>query len=214
MQKRILTIQDISCFGKCSLTVALPIISAMGVETAIIPTAVLSTHTGGFKNFTFRDLTDDIPKIVSHWKSIKLDFDVIYTGYLGSFEQLDVIKSFADDFKTTGRYVLFGLIALAVYLALVMVLLNGKKQKHRMFRRFAIVTGSSGLTVLVFSLFVKFSGILEQITFAPTQREYNLFMNFFNDFVALFTATGVFWTVICIVLLVLWYMSVTGKLKK
>ena len=106
MQKRILTIQDISCFGKCSLTVALPIISAMGVETAIIPTAVLSTHTGGFKNFTFRDLTDDIPKIVSHWKSIKLDFDVIYTGYLGSFEQLDVIKSFADDFKTDKNIIL------------------------------------------------------------------------------------------------------------
>lgn len=129
-------------------------------------------------------------------------------------ESFESYISFADDFKTTGRYVLFGLIALAVYLVVVMVLLNGKKQKHRLFRRFAIVTGSSGLTVLVFSLLVRFSGILEQITFAPTQREYNLFMNFFDDFVAVFTATGVFWTVICIMLLVLWYMSVTGKLKK
>ena len=66
--KRIVTIQDISCFGKCSITVALPLVSAMGVECAIIPTSVLSTHTGGFKNFTFRDLNDDIPKIASHWQ--------------------------------------------------------------------------------------------------------------------------------------------------
>ncbi len=92
--KRIVTIQDISCFGKCSLTVALPIISAMGVETAILPTAVLSTHTGGFKNFTFRDLSEDIPKIFKHWESEKIDFDAIYTGYLGSFEQIDQMKEF------------------------------------------------------------------------------------------------------------------------
>ena len=65
--KRIVTIQDISCVGKCSLTVALPIISAMGIETAIIPTAVLSTHTK-FKKFTFRDLSEDIPLIQKHWQ--------------------------------------------------------------------------------------------------------------------------------------------------
>lgn len=94
--KRIVTIQDISCFGKCSLTVALPIISAMGIETAILPTAVLSTHTGGFKNFTFHDLSDDIPKIFDHWKSEKIDFDSIYTGYLGSFSQIDQMKEFID----------------------------------------------------------------------------------------------------------------------
>ena len=64
--KRIVTIQDISCFGKCSLTVALPIISAMGVETAVVPTAVLSTHTGGFSGFTFRDLSGDIPGIFNN----------------------------------------------------------------------------------------------------------------------------------------------------
>ena len=63
MLKRIVTIQDVSCFGKCSSTVALPLISAMGVETAVIPTAVLSTHTGGFTGYTFRDLTADIPQI-------------------------------------------------------------------------------------------------------------------------------------------------------
>ena len=70
MMKRIVTIQDISCFGKCSSTVALPLISAMGVEAAVIPTAVLSTHTGGFTGYTFRDLTADIPKIAQHWKSL------------------------------------------------------------------------------------------------------------------------------------------------
>lgn len=94
--KRVVTIQDISCFGKCSLTVALPIISAMGVETVILPTAVLSTHTGGFKGFTFRDLSEDIPKITDHWKEGGIDFDAIYTGYLGSFEQIDQMKAFID----------------------------------------------------------------------------------------------------------------------
>lgn len=94
--KRVVTIQDISCFGKCSLTVALPIISAMGVEAAILPTAVLSTHTGGFKNFTFRDLSEDITKIFKHWDSENIEFDAIYTGYLGSFEQIDIMKSFID----------------------------------------------------------------------------------------------------------------------
>lgn len=61
--KRILTIQDISCFGQCSLTVALPILSACGIETCVLPSTVLSTHTGGFKGYTFRDLTEDIPEI-------------------------------------------------------------------------------------------------------------------------------------------------------
>lgn len=105
-QNRVVTIQDISCFGKCSLTVALPVISAMGVETAIIPTAVLSTHTGGFKDFTFHDLTDDILAVAEHWKTINVDFDVIYTGYLGSFEQLKSIDKFIDLFKTNSNIVL------------------------------------------------------------------------------------------------------------
>ncbi len=69
-QKRVLAIHDISCIGKCSLTAALPIISAAGIETAVIPTAVLSTHTGGFENFTYRDLTDDILPIARHWQSL------------------------------------------------------------------------------------------------------------------------------------------------
>ena len=95
--KKIVTIQDISCFGKCSLTVALPIISAMGVEAAIIPTAVLSTHTM-FKRFTFKDLSDQIAPISEHWQEEGLKFDALYTGYLGSFEQIDMMKQFFADF--------------------------------------------------------------------------------------------------------------------
>ena len=97
--KRIVTIQDISCFGKCSVTVALPIISSMGIECAIIPTSILSTHTGGFEGFTFRDLSDDIPKIKDHWKKYSIAFDTIYTGYLGSVEQINHTIDFVKDFK-------------------------------------------------------------------------------------------------------------------
>lgn len=99
--KRIVTVQDISCVGKCSLTVALPIISAMGVETAIIPTAVLSTHTM-FSGFTCKDLTDQIKPICAHWKKEQFGFDAIYTGYLGSFEQIDLMKEMFEEFKTEG----------------------------------------------------------------------------------------------------------------
>ena len=99
--KRVLSIQDISCVGKCSLTVALPIISAAGIETAILPTAVLSTHTA-FKNFTFRDLTDDIQNISDTWKLENVTFDGIYTGYLGSFRQIDLVAKIFDDFNRPG----------------------------------------------------------------------------------------------------------------
>ena len=102
--KRIVTIQDISCVGKCSLTVALPIISAMGIETAVIPTAVLSTHTA-FKNFTYRDLTGDLPKIAKHWKQEKFNFDGIYTGYLGSIEQIDILKEVFKQFKIPDNFI-------------------------------------------------------------------------------------------------------------
>lgn len=91
MQKRIAAIHDISGFGKCSLTVALPLISAAGIETAVIPTAVLSTHTGGFTGYTFRDLTDDILPIAEHWEQNGLQFDAFYTGYLGSEKQVDIV---------------------------------------------------------------------------------------------------------------------------
>lgn len=103
--KRIVTIQDISCVGKCSLTVALPIISAMGIETAIIPTAVLSTHTM-FPEFTVKDLTSEIKPITAHWKREGFDFDGIYTGYLGSFEQIDLMKEMFEDFRTDNNIIL------------------------------------------------------------------------------------------------------------
>ncbi len=102
--KRIVTIQDISCVGKCSLTVALPIISAMGIETAVVPTAVLSTHTA-FSGFTFRDLTADIPNISNHWKQENLHFDAIYTGYLGSPEQIACVEEIIDSFGGTDTLV-------------------------------------------------------------------------------------------------------------
>lgn len=99
--KRIVSIQDISCFGKCSLTVALPIISAMGIETCVVPTAVLSTHTGtGFEGYTYHDLTADIPAIAAHWQQLGLRFDAICTGYLGSKEQVQIVSDFFNTFAT------------------------------------------------------------------------------------------------------------------
>lgn len=99
-QKRLVAINDISGFGKCSLTVALPLISAAGIETVCMPTAVLSTHTGGFSGYTYRDLTADMPLITNHWKSLDLKFDAIYSGFLGSFDQIEIVKNFVDNFKT------------------------------------------------------------------------------------------------------------------
>lgn len=103
--KRIISIQDISCLGKCSLTAALPIISSMGVETCIVPTAVLSTHTM-FNNFTFRDLTDDMPLIKKHWEDEKFNFDAIYTGYLGSKKQIDIVEDYFDTFSNKNNYII------------------------------------------------------------------------------------------------------------
>ncbi len=102
--KRVVTIQDISCVGKCSLTVALPIISAMGIETAVIPTAVLSTHTM-FNGFTYRDLSNDIPLIQEHWKKENIKFDSVYTGYLGSIKQIDMLKELFKEFKTEDNFI-------------------------------------------------------------------------------------------------------------
>ncbi|MBO7214082.1 MAG: pyridoxamine kinase [Clostridia bacterium] len=103
---KVLTIQDISCVGQCSLTVALPIISACGVETCVLPSAVLSTHTAGFKNFTFRDLTSDIPAIFNHWKNEGLSFDAVYTGYLGSAEQIEYMITLAkNSIKDGGKFI-------------------------------------------------------------------------------------------------------------
>ncbi len=99
MQKKVLAIHDISCFGRCSLTAAIPIISVSGAEVIPLPTAVLSTHTGGFSDFTFRDLTEDMRPIAEHWKKLGARFDVIYTGYLGSLEQVAIVKEIIRDFS-------------------------------------------------------------------------------------------------------------------
>lgn len=103
--KKVMSIQDVSCIGKCSLTVALPIISAAGVETAIVPTAVLSTHTL-FQGFTFRDLTDDMEPIRDHWKKEGFKFDAIYTGYLGSERQINIVESYIENFKDDNTWVI------------------------------------------------------------------------------------------------------------
>lgn len=97
---RVAAIHDLSGFGRCSLTVAIPILSAMGVQCCPLPTAFLSTHTGGFTGFTFLDMTDELPKVASHWKSLDLRFDALYSGFLGSERQLGMVESFFDAFRT------------------------------------------------------------------------------------------------------------------
>ena len=106
LQKRIATVQDISCFGKCSLSAAISVISAFGMEAVVLPTAVLSTHTGaGFEGYTFRDLTDDMQGITEHWSRLKMDFDAMYSGYLGSTEQIEIVERFFTHFKTDRNFI-------------------------------------------------------------------------------------------------------------
>lgn len=95
-QKRAIAIHDISCAGRCSLTVALPVLSVQGVETNVIPTAILSTQTGGFEGYTYRDLTEDILPIVRHWTTMCRTCDAIYTGFLGSYAQLEIVSRVID----------------------------------------------------------------------------------------------------------------------
>ena len=104
--KRILTIQDISCLGKCSITIALPVISALGTETVILPTAVLSNHTL-FKSFTVKDLADQIEPICEKWVEEGVEFDAIYTGYLGTIEQIDMMKDLFKTFKRGDDTIVF-----------------------------------------------------------------------------------------------------------
>ncbi|SHN83885.1 pyridoxamine kinase [Desulfitobacterium chlororespirans] len=105
-QKRVAAIHDISCVGRCSLTVALPILSAAGLDTGVLPTAVLSTHTGGFEGFTYRDLTEDIEPISKHWQSLDLKFDALYSGFLGSFAQIDLVADLFKTFRGEGTLVM------------------------------------------------------------------------------------------------------------
>lgn len=105
-QKRVLAIHDVSCVGRCSLTVALPILSAAGLNTGVLPTAVLSTHPGGFEGFTYRDLTKDIKPISDHWKSLDLKFDALYSGFLGSFDQNDLVAELFNTFRSRDTLIL------------------------------------------------------------------------------------------------------------
>lgn len=97
---RVAAIHDLSGFGRCSLTVAIPVLSAMGVQCCPLPTAFLSTHTGGFTGFTFLDMTDELPRAAAHWKSLNLTFDAVYSGFLGSARQIAIVESFIRDFRT------------------------------------------------------------------------------------------------------------------
>ena len=96
---RAAAIHDLSGFGRCSLTVAIPILSAMGVQCCPLPTAFLSTHTGGFQGFTFLDMTEELPRIARHWKSLDLHFQAIYSGFLGSERQIDIVADFIRTFR-------------------------------------------------------------------------------------------------------------------
>lgn len=101
-QKEVLAIHDISCVGRCSLTVALPILSAAGLSTGVLPTAILSTHTGGFQDFTYRDLSEDILPISRHWQSLGLQFDALYSGFLASPQQIDLVAEVFARHKKPG----------------------------------------------------------------------------------------------------------------
>ena len=96
--KKVAAIHDLSGFGRASLTSIIPILSNMGIQVCPLPTAILSTHTGGFKNFSFIDLTDSMPNFINHWKTLGLEFDCIYSGFLGSSKQIDIVSDFIDFF--------------------------------------------------------------------------------------------------------------------
>lgn len=95
---RAMLINDLSCIGKCSLSVALPIVSACGVEAVALPTVILSTHTGGFEGFTAREMTEEMRAFTAHWRSIGAKFDCIYTGFFGSVEQINLTEKIIRDF--------------------------------------------------------------------------------------------------------------------
>lgn len=96
---RVAAIHDMSGFGRCSLTVAIPVLSAMGLQCCPLPTAFLSTHTGGFSGFTFLDMTDEMPQVARHWASLNLEFQAIYSGFLGSERQIQIVSDFIRDFR-------------------------------------------------------------------------------------------------------------------
>lgn len=105
--KKVMTVHDVSCFGRCAHTVIIPVMSALGVQTVPLPTALLSTHTGGFDGFTFLDLTDQMAKIHAHWEDLGIAFDGVYTGFLGSEQQIGAVKTIAEKTKADNPSALF-----------------------------------------------------------------------------------------------------------
>lgn len=106
MQKRALAIHDVSCEGRCSLTVALPVLAACGIHTAALPTALLSTHTGVFTGYSCLDLTEEMHRILHHWDSLPLRFDGLYSGFLGSYEQIELVGGVLEKYKRQGSLTL------------------------------------------------------------------------------------------------------------
>ena len=104
-QRRVLAVHDISCVGRCSLTVALPVLSAMGFETSILPTSILSTHTGGFEGYTCRDLAEDMPPIAAHWRALGLRFDAIFTGWMGTHRHIEHLFGLLDAFSDGAKLI-------------------------------------------------------------------------------------------------------------
>lgn len=102
---KVAAIHDISGFGRCALTVIIPTLSAMGVQVCPVPTAVLSTHTGGYEGYTFLDLTNEISHYTAHWKNMSLSFDAIYSGFLANATQISQVSDFIDNFRTDSSLV-------------------------------------------------------------------------------------------------------------
>lgn len=103
---RVAAVHDLSCVGRCSLTVIAPVMSCMGIQVCPLPTAILSTHLGGFKKAEFYDFTEHMTAFFQHWQQEKVDFDCIYSGFLASEEQIQVVSQFIDDFSKTKTLVL------------------------------------------------------------------------------------------------------------
>jgi len=103
---KVAAIHDLSGYGRGSLTTVIEVLATMGIQPCPLPTAVLSTHTGGFKDYKFIDLTEELPEYINHWETLNLDFDAIYSGFLGSTKQVDIVIDFIKRFKREEQYVI------------------------------------------------------------------------------------------------------------
>lgn len=99
-------IHDLSGFGRSSLTIILPVLSSMGVQVCPLPTALLSTHTGGFDDYVFLDLTENMEAVSRHWKKLDVQFDAVYSGFLGSSSQVEIVRNFIDTFRREEQLVM------------------------------------------------------------------------------------------------------------